>query len=396
VSASNVIITPTNNTKRFGRKRLWHLIALLLLCLEVLVAAHHHKTGNEYITFGTLWASGNAANHGLNPYAAYPESFLCDYTIYGYPIQFRDLNLNPPWALPFMQALSRLPLNRFAQVWALLTGICLLMGCIILILWQPGLQKRQLLWFVLCPPTLETIFSGQIYAWPFLLGVLASAFHKKGNLFATGIAIGIIVAARPTMGFWVLLLFLCGYRKIAAVSSGTILTAYALPLVIYGPGIYVEWGQAFGGDKHWMSPMNIAIIPLFIRHGHKSWGVAIAILISLCACCWTAWKRPDFISTSGIALCLGIICAPLAWMHYLLFVAPFFMAREWTLLPTIAAGLFFLEWAPISDASFGIVCLIGTAMILAYFVVSSVNRPRANHHTPRGDPGCLINGAGSY
>ncbi len=373
MSGSNVIIPPTDSARTFGRKRLWHLIALLLLCFEVLAVYRRDKTVDQYITFGTLWASGNAANHGLNPYATYPESFLSNFTNYGYSVEF-PTQPNPPWTLPFLQALSYLPLNRFEQVWALLTGICLLSGCIILVLRQPDLQKRQLLWFALCSSTTETISAGQFYAWPFLLGVLAWDFYKKGNLFATGVAVGIVVAIRPTMGFWVLLLWISAYRRVAAVSAGTVLTLYALPLMIYGPSIYIEWIRAFAGDKHWMAPINIAIIPLFARHGHLKWGVTIALAISVSVCCWTKWKRPDFISTSGIGLCLGIICAPLAWVHYLLFVAPFFMARRWTLLPTIAAGLLLLDWTPISYAASGVASLIATVMIMIFFATSRTQR----------------------
>ena len=357
--------------------RLLYSSALLLLCVEVLVSACHDKTGNQYINFGTLWASGNAANHGLNPFAGYPESYMCDFTPYGYPIHFQDLNLNPPWTLPFIQALSLLPLNRFAQVWSILTGICLMAGCVILILRQPELQKRQLLWFALCSPTFGIIFSGQVYAWPFLFGVLAWAFYRAGSILAAGIALGGVIAVRPTMGFLLCVLFLSGYRKIAAIAFATVFALFVMPLAIYGPTIYVEWLKAFAGDQHWKASIDIAIMPSLKRLGHPHIGTAVAALVVVFAFVWAWTKKPDFINACGVGLCLGILCAPLAWFHYILFVAPFFMARKWTPLQTVAAGMFLLDWA-ISDMAFGVTSLIATTLILISFTTSAASLAKAN------------------
>ena len=58
---------------------------------------------------------------------------------------------------------------------------------------------------------------------------------------------------------------------------------------------------------------------------------------------WWLWKkRPDLDSVNGIAACAGVLCAPLAWHVYILVIAPFFVARAWGRLATIAALLLFV------------------------------------------------------
>jgi hypothetical protein len=342
---------------------------LFCLLIAVLTSALGHRDGNKYITFGTLWASGNAANNGLDPYAAYPETYQGKSDGNG-SAAFPDLNFNPPWTIPSLQALSRLPLERFAQVWTLLTGVCLFAGCIILIVRHPELQARQVLWLSLCAPTLITISSGQVYGWPFLLGALAWLFCKDRRFIAAGIAVGVIVSLRPTMAPWILMLFLAGNRKIAVASFGTFLALYALPLAIYGPIIYVQWLHAVAGDKHWLDPLNISIPALLARHGHAPVGIAFAILIALAACGWALRKKPDFTTVSGAALCMAIVCAPLAWFHYVLFVAPFFMTRRWSTLamcgacPLLIITLF-------SATTRGLIYLVATIAILCVFLFSN-------------------------
>ncbi len=358
-------MTTPAETKRLELTRLGFACGLFFLLITVLASFFAHRDGNRYVTFGTLWASGRAAVEGLDPYVAYPATYRGRIAGQG-PANYPDLNLNPPWTMPFTQGLSHLSLASFTQVWTVLTGLCFLGGCGILIREQSELQGRQVIWLSLCAPTLLTLVSGQVYGWAFLFGVLAWSFQRRGHWLATGIAIGCAVAIRPPMGFWLLFLFLRGYRRIAIVAAGTIAALFAAPLLVYGVAIYKEWLRAFAGDMHWLDPVNIAIMPFFRRYGHPSWGIAIAILIAVGVGWWIVKKRPDFTAVSGAALCVGMLSGPLAWMHYVLFAAPFFMARRWTKLST--AGACLLLMIPLSAPVSGFLYLAGTIFILAFFI----------------------------
>lgn len=373
-------VSPTRERKRSEFTCLCFGLGFLCLIGVVLAVSLTHRTGNGYATFGTLWASGKAAVNGLNPYTHYPETFHApDYSAW-------DLNLNPPWTLPVLEALSHLTIEHFKQVWTVLTGLCFLAGGLILIARQPELQGRQILWLMLCAPAIATFNEGQIYAWPFLFGTLAWLANKKGHLLLAGLVVGIIVSLRPTMCLVLLLLLLAGHRKIAAAAIGSSFMLYVLPLVMYGPVIYVEWLHALAdGNRHWIHAANIAIWPAFTRTGHPYIGAVIAVLLVLLVCGWAFRNRPEFTHTCGAGLCLGVACAPLAWFHYILFVAPFFMTRRWTALPMMAAALFLIR-TEFSDTTRGILYLVATLMILASFVRGrywlSFVRPRIIYDPP--------------
>ncbi|HWE83316.1 MAG TPA: hypothetical protein VG267_00125, partial [Terracidiphilus sp.] len=53
--------------------------------------------------FGSFWASGWGAAHGLNPYSVYPRTYRFDDNLYQLHTQI-SLNLSPPPILPLFQA----------------------------------------------------------------------------------------------------------------------------------------------------------------------------------------------------------------------------------------------------------------------------------------------------
>lgn len=160
-----------------------------------------------------------------NQFATYPETYVA---------LFPDLNLNPPWTLPILQLLAHLPLNQFAVVWYLLTGACLMAGCLILIHGSNRIQVRQIAWFLLSYRALATLIASQVYGWGFLASALAWLYARQNRYLAAAIAVGIAVALRPTMLFWIVLLSIAGYRRIAITSLMTIGILFAAPIPIYG------------------------------------------------------------------------------------------------------------------------------------------------------------------
>jgi hypothetical protein len=181
------------------------------------------------------------------------------------------------------------------------------------------------------------------------------------------IAIGMFVAIRPTMIFWPALLYLAGHRKLAMRSLGIVVILYALPLPFYGLTIYREWLVALRSDQHGISPMNIAIIPVLSRFGLHYVGILIAITVAVLLGRWARKKSPDFVSASGVGICPGILCTPLAWFYYVLFLGPLFVARPWRPLATLAACIFLLPLSLPSAVS-GLPYLIAILAILYCFL----------------------------
>jgi hypothetical protein len=204
---------------------------------------------------------------------------------------------------------------------------------------RPNLQHRQIVWLLLSTPVLFTLMGWQMYFLLFFLCTVALIFVESGHEIPAAFAIGILVAIKPTLAYWPLFLFLSGYKRIATCACVVALAVGLGPLAFYGPGVYREWLQAVAIDKHWTFPTDIAIPAYFARLGLSTFGIAFAVgtaaLLS-----WTVYKtKPGFVTVSGLALCAAILCAPLSWADYALFLAPYFVSHRWKLPSTIAAAL---------------------------------------------------------
>jgi Glycosyltransferase family 87 len=197
----------------------------------------------------------------------------------------------------------------------------------------------------------NTITVGQIYGLLVLLAALAYCFHQRRQPVAAAIAIGLLVAFKPTMAFLLPFLWLAHHRRIAWVATGVTCIASALPVLFYGPGIYTQWVAALLGDMHWIGSTDIAPIAILPRHGHPHAGFVLAGGIGL-ALAWWQWKKlPSFADSCGAAICAGILCAPLAWHIYLFFAAPLYVARRWSLLTAIGACLLLIPLVMVPSAS---------------------------------------------
>jgi hypothetical protein len=201
---------------------------------------------------------------------------------------------------------------------------------------------RQVLWLALAAPVYDTIVCGQIYFLLLFLSALAWICAETKRELASSIALGFLVAIKPTTAFWPLFLFLAGRRKLALRSACVTVAASAIPLAIYGPIVYRQWIDVIRNDRHWIIPTNIAIPAYFARLGLRDVGLGVAAIIAA----WlgyVVWKtRPNITTISGIALCAMILCAPLAWYDYALMLTPVFVSSRWGKLETAAAVLLML------------------------------------------------------
>jgi len=320
--------------------------------------------------FGTYWASGRAATLGLNPYALYPQTVYLDPSQYGLHGLLPNFNLNPPIVLPLFRLLSHLSLDVFITAWTIMTAVLFTVGVGLLIINQRQLQARQAVWLLLGSPATVTVWCGQIYGLLFFLSTLAWFFNKKGRNVAAALAIGLAVAIKPTLVLWLVILFIAGHRKLAMRSATVSAISYAIPLVIYGPTIYREWLAVLHDDFHWMIPTNMSLIPFFTRIGLRFVGIIVAVSIASAIAIWCYKMRPDFVAASGLGICAAILCGPLAWHQYIIFLGSFFVSRPWGRLATLAAIPFLIPGRPWLAGS-GLAYVIATGCILLYFLVAS-------------------------
>jgi len=316
-----------------------------------------------YSAFGTYQVSGHAAAVGLNPYALYPETFR---SIFGHQ-SVPDVNFNPPCLIPLFQALWHLRRAAYAWTWTAASFLAFALTAWLLLKARPALQGLQILWLLLCIPVQNTITSGQIYGLLVLLAALAYCFHQRGQHITAAVAIGLLVACKPTMAFLLPFLWLAHHRTIALYATTVTCIASTLPLLFHGPRIYTQWVAALRGDMHWLASTDIAPIAILRRHGHPHVGFILAEALAIALAWWQWKKRPAFIDSCGAAVCAGILCAPLAWHAYIFIAAPFFVARRWTLYATLGACLLFypLGLTPVAISS---IYLAAVAIFLHTFL----------------------------
>jgi hypothetical protein len=327
LSTTTVVHHPSAAKLRLAVQWSCYFLGVLIIGLVALNLVYTGIEPNS--VYGTYWASGNAAIHRQNPYGEYLETFHSNFSRFGGAARAPDLNLNPPSLLPLFQAAAHLPMAQYAIAWNIGSFFIFAIAAALLLWFQPEMQNRQILWLLLARPVFDTFFNGQIYSLLFLFAALAWLFYKSGRETAAAVMIGLFVSIKPTMGLWPVFLFLAGHRKLALRTVWMILGVAALPALFYGPIIYREWLAALAQDQHWIAPINIAIIPLFARHGARTAGVLLAGAVAVSLAAWSWKRKPDFLQTGIVAICAGILCAPLAWFIYVIGLAPLYTARRW-------------------------------------------------------------------
>lgn len=317
--------------------------------------------------FGTFWASGWAANHGLNPYAIYPLTWVFDLP-HGLG-KMLDLNLNPPVMLPVFQVTALLAPNTAVKVWTLLSA-AVLMGCAAWLIreYREQIQRRQVVWLLWCAASFDTLKIGQNYALFAVLAVAAWSLLERHRDVAAGLCLGVLVAAKPNFAVWALFLALARRRKAAAVAAATGAVLFWAPLAFYGPGVYSAWLQALHGDRHWIYTTDLSLVGYATRAGHRRAGEMLAVLLLLGSSLLVLWKRPSLRSTSGLAVCVAILAAPVAWFHYTLLLAGPLMSRRWGWSLTVILFPLMLPIRPLY--------MLSLCLLTGYFAFSIVREAR--------------------
>jgi hypothetical protein len=328
--------------------------------------------------FGTYWASGNAVSRGLNPYAVFPVTSHSLVMSQGTSRTVQDINLNPPCVLPLFQMLSHLSLHSFAVVCTIASAAVFFASILLIERNYPNLQRRQLLWLCLGSAVFDIVISGQIYFLLLLLSTLGIICLERNQMGRASIAIGLLVAIKPTFIFWPLFAAASGRVRLAIRSLAVTAVVYLAALFLYGASVYRAWLDALANDNHWVFPADIALPAYFMRFGMPRIGIAVDLTIAA-AMAVAIWKlRPSITLTTGIALCAAILLSPLGWAAYAIAVAPAFVAYKWNALGNTAAILLSINGlaltlifsnAPITISVAGIDYSLGLWLVCAYFVV---------------------------
>jgi Glycosyltransferase family 87 len=323
-----------------------------------------------YKVLGSFWASGWAAAHGMNPYAVYPLTWT--FHLDGHPGTVVDLNLSPPALLPFFAAFSWVSVDAAVRIWTLVSALLLIGSAALLVgVNRAHVQHRQILWFLLARAMFNTLWLGQDYSLMIALAVGAWVLLEGDRDLAAGVLLGVLVAAKPNYALWPLLLVFCGRWKASVVAAVVAGALCALPLALYGPGIYGEWMRAVAGDPHWFFPNEVSLIGLATRMGHARLGEAAAAALLVAACAVVAWKRPSLRTTSGVALSVGMLASPLAWYQYAMLLAGPLFAKRWNVALSLVLLVLMLP--------FGKIFFVPAGVVTGWFLWEAVSEKPASY-----------------
>jgi len=158
--------------------------------------------------------------------------------------------------------------------------------------------------------------------------------------------IGLAVAIKPNLALWLLALLAARRYRVFVGAMLAFLVAWAIPLAIYGPGIYSQWIDATRSYAGALRNAN-GSIPNLVEFVGASRLVGYGIVGALIASTLLlVWRRPgdlDLANEAGLAL--SILAAPIAWAGYAILLVPSLLTHPWDRATRVTVVLLLFPWA---------------------------------------------------
>ncbi|HHX66338.1 MAG TPA: DUF2029 domain-containing protein [Chloroflexi bacterium] len=181
-------------------------------------------------------------------------------------------------------------------------------------------QRRRILVCTIDGPT-QCIADGNYLA---ALWALASPRPQWA-----AIPVGMMVAIKPNFAVWPALLFLAGHRRLALASGGIVAILWALPAVLYGPDIYIQWLSLLhthASPNTWAG--NSSLYGLLGRLDAPLVGRILSVALLVAVAVW-AWRvRPTFVRCTVVGISAAMLAAPVAWPGYTLLLWPHLFSEK--------------------------------------------------------------------
>lgn len=347
----------------------------LILAIEIFAKWHHSP-----VIFGSFWQSGAALWKGTNPYISDGWTFVTNVA----GIRVSEVNLNPPSLLPIFQLFATINVFTGAQLWALASGVMFVIPALYFTQRTEPSEAYKIGWLFVLP--IWNIEIGQIYTVMFALSAAAWIAMERDKDILAGLAIGALVAMKPNFAVWPFLLFVGGYWRPVIVAGFTALALSALPAVLYGPDIYLQWLAAVKLDNHAaIFPHEVSLTGFFGRAGARSLGLVLDAALLLASVVVTWRNRPDRLRLTALAVPVAILCSPLAWVDYAIVATPALMSKRWN-VPLMLAALMLCIPAAVTMKAVGtqyvsIVGLVhlGPILLIAWDGFASARAAKAGH-----------------
>jgi hypothetical protein len=331
-------------TRGLSAAIVWSVFSLALLLNMLWAAPRPHQLKD----FGSFVASARAADQGQNPYGDGPLVF---HVTMGH-LSVDSPNLNPPVSLLLFAPLAHIdPDVAFRAWWALSLGMAALTAVLLSRAFPEARTPARLMWMIGLAGLWHVLELGQIYLPLVLLTIGAWLALRAHKPLRAGLMVGVVVAIKPNLAVWPLLMAAAGGWSFAIAAAGMSAALSLLPLLWYGPAIYRQWLDALPQAAVSM-PGNASLASIATRLHVAALGGALAAVLVLGLLVWAYRCRPSFVTVSGVALVTALLASPIAWPGYTLLLLPVLASRPWT--PLVRAGAVLLvapPWLVFSVAS---------------------------------------------
>jgi hypothetical protein len=182
--------------------------------------------------------AGRLAALGQNPYG------VADITPHG-PDGVAFPNLSPPVSVLLFQQIAWLDPGLLFRIWYVVNIGLYVLTLIAYSRAYPDRRSTLLtLWSLAIFPLWFTLAIGQVHLALLVLatGVWLALAGERDDL--AGLALGVLVAWKPNLFLWPVLLFLSGRRRASLISIATAGLLSLWPALVYGPSIYLAWLDA--------------------------------------------------------------------------------------------------------------------------------------------------------
>jgi alpha-1,2-mannosyltransferase len=315
------------------------------------------QSATKYLLdFGSFMASGIAAVNGQNPYSTNSPLILVVFFkwIGG---SFSAPNLNPPITVLLFEGISRFDPFIALATWRILSATGYILSLLVLArVYRHSSTLFRITWAICLAGFWHTIQLGQIYIPLLMLVVAFWVLSESKHLKLAGIALGILISIKPNFIYWAILVGIGGYWSAFFVAACTALLISIVPLLIYGPTIYMQWLTTLHGSPEagLLLPGNSSLQSLSLHFSGHGWpGVVLSIILALAGVYIAFRSRSDIRIINSLGIILSLLVSPIAWTGYTIFALPIFLAKDrWSTTDKISATLFLIPiWVVLGIAS---------------------------------------------
>lgn len=295
--------------------------------------------------FGSFIQAGLNAAVGKNPYSSQGD-LIFEVIIDFVGLTVASPNLNPPISVVIFETVAKLAAPEIlSMIWRLIS-IALYVVCILFLekfypipMGNQGKILLRICWALSLAGFWHTIEVGQLYIPLVMLFCMAWVLARQEKVIAVGILLGMILSIKPNFFILILLLIAGRYFRLSLISILTFIAISILPFFVYGPKIYLQWFEATSAYNGYALPNN-SFVGLMVRFQHQEWGtlLSIALVIFLLILIWRKKVASEMIW--GLGISASLLCSPIAWDGYTLFLLPYlYSQKNWLPAEKIGAAI---------------------------------------------------------